>query len=134
MQAGEEFGRHALPVHDEPCDAGVLHLLLIARQEYGHSHREMLVPAMGGHTQGMALLVVQQQERSAAQNHAQTPDQSAWDEHLTVDRLAVSIHIAGQRVGLFGFSWVLGWMPELCGPTREGIGEAFSAIGTGDLR
>lgn len=80
------------------------------------------------------MLVVQQQERSATQNHAQTPDQSAWDEHLTVDRLAMSIHIAGQRVGVLGFSCVLGRTPELCGPTREGLSKAFGTIGTGDLR
>ncbi len=41
-------------------------MLFIPLQKCGNAHGEMLVTAMGGHEQGMALLVVQQQERSAA--------------------------------------------------------------------
>lgn len=48
----------------------VLCMLCIAGQERGDSRREMLVPSMSGDEQGMALLIVQQQERSAAQDNA----------------------------------------------------------------
>jgi len=48
----------------------------------------------------MAVLVVQQQERAAPQNDAQTPDQSAREKHVTVDVLTMPIDIAGQRRGL----------------------------------
>src|SRR5260221_3828642 len=108
-------------------------MLFIPLQKCGDAHGEMLVSTMGRYAEGMALLVVQQQERSATQNHAQTPDQSAWDEYLTVDRLPVAIHIAGQRIEVFGFSCVLGRMPELGGPAREGRSPAFGPIGTGHL-
>ncbi len=45
-------------------------MLLIAGQERGDSRFEMLVPSMSGDEQGMAQLIVQQQERSAAQDNA----------------------------------------------------------------
>ena len=134
MQAGEERGGHALAIYDHARDLAVSRVLFIPLQKCGDAHGEMLVSAMGSDEQGMAVLVVQQQERPAAQNHAQTPNQSAWDEHLTVDRLAVSIYIAGQRAGVFGFSCALGWMKDAGGPAREDIGEAFGAVGPGDLR
>ena len=92
MQAGEERGGHALAIYDHARDLAVSRVLFIPLQKCGDAHGEMLVSAMGSDEQGMAVLVVQQQERPAAQNHAQTPNQSAWDEHLTVDRLAVSIY------------------------------------------
>ena len=76
----------------------VSRVLFIPFQKYGDAHGEMLVSAMGGNAQGMAVLVVEQQQRPAAQDDAQTPDQPARDEHLTVDWFAMSIHIAGQRV------------------------------------
>ena len=82
----------------------------------------------------MALLVVEQQKRPAAQDHTQTPDESSWDEHVTVDSEAQAIHIAGKRVGVFGFSWVLGRMKDAGGPAREGICQAFGARSLGHLR
>jgi hypothetical protein len=65
-QAGEKFGGHALPIHDHACDLAMLRVLFIARQECGDSSGKMLVAARGGHKQRMTLLVMQQQERSAA--------------------------------------------------------------------
>jgi hypothetical protein len=44
----------------------MLRVLFIARQECGDSSGKMLVAARGGHKQRMTLLVMQQQERSAA--------------------------------------------------------------------
>jgi len=91
----------------------------------------MLVPSMRGDKQGMAVLVVEQEERPAAQDHTQTPDQSAGEEHVTVNGLAMTIHITGQGVRLLSSLSFSGRMPELCGPGREGIGETFGPIGAG---
>ena len=70
MQAGEELGGHALPVHNHSRNLAVSRVLFIPLQKCGNAHGEMLVEAQGGNAQGMALLVVQQQERAATQNHA----------------------------------------------------------------
>ena len=59
VQARQEFGGHALPVHDHSCDLGVPHLLFITCQKCGDTCDEMLVAAMGGDKQWVALLVVQ---------------------------------------------------------------------------
>jgi len=92
----------------------------------------MLVSAMGGNAQGMAVLVVQQQERAAPQNDAQTPDQSAREKHVTVDGLTMPIDIAGQRRGLgCVFCESLWGMPELGAPTCKSRCEAVCAIGIG---
>ena len=99
VQPRQEFGGHPLAIDNHPCHLAVPHKLLKVRKVGGNTCGEMLITAMGGDKQGMAVLVMQQEERSTAQDNPQTPDQSAWDEHLTVDRLAVSIHIAGQRGG-----------------------------------
>ena len=137
MQSGEELGGHTLTVHDHSRDLAVSRVLFILLQKCGDAHSEMLVSAVGGHEQGMALLVMPQQERSAAQDHAQTPDQSAREEHVTVDGFAMAIHITGQRVELFSSRRSFGFfgrMPEMGGPAREGIGPAFGTIVAGDLR
>jgi hypothetical protein len=83
-----------------PSRSTIIRVLFIPFQKYGDAHGEMLVSAMGGNAQGMAVLVVQQQERAAPQNDAQTPDQSAREKHVTVDGLTMPIDIAGQRMGL----------------------------------
>ena len=81
----------------------------------------MLVAAMGGYKQGMTVLVMQQEKGSAAQDDAQTPDQPTWDERVTVDGLAMSVHIAGQRVRLCCFSCFFHWcVPEVRGPAGKG--------------
>jgi hypothetical protein len=135
MELRKEFGGHALAVHNHARDLTVPCVLFILLQKCGNTQGEMLVPAMGGDKQRMALLVVQQQERPAAQNHAQTPDQSAREEHLTVDRLAMAIHVAGQCMGVFSFSHFFRWgMPEVGGPRCQGIREAFCATGVSHLR
>ena len=51
------------PIHDHSCDLTVLRVLLIARQECRNARSEMLVPSMGGDEQGMAVLVVERQDR-----------------------------------------------------------------------
>jgi hypothetical protein len=110
-------------------------VLFIPFQKYGDAHGEMLVSAMGGNAQGMAVLVVQQQERAAPQNDAQTPDQSAREKHVTVDGLTMPIDIAGQRMGLgCVFCESLWGMPELGAPTCKSRREAVCAIGIGHLR
>src|SRR5258708_8467032 len=80
----------------------VSRVLFIPFQKYGDAHGEMLVSAMGGNAQGMAVLVVQQQERAAPQNDAQTPDQSAREKHVTVDGLTMPIDRS--RVSVWGWA------------------------------
>jgi hypothetical protein len=46
----------------------------------------------------------------------------------------MSVYIAGERMGMFGFPGFSHWMPELGGPEREGIGETFGPISISDLR
>ncbi len=97
----------------------------------------MLVSSMSGHIQRMPRLIVQQQERSAAQHHPETPDQSTRQQHIAVKRLAVAVEIAGQclkMVRVFGFCWFLCWMPKVRGPGCEHIGKAFGTISAGHLR
>jgi hypothetical protein len=48
----------------------VLRVLFIARKARGDAHCEMLVPSMSGDEEGMTVLVVEQQQRSAAQDDA----------------------------------------------------------------
>jgi hypothetical protein len=103
-------------------------VLLIPLQKCGDAHGEMLVSAMGSSEEGMAMLVMEQQERSAAQDHAQTPDQPAREKHVTVDGFAMPIHITGQRKRPLGFLRFSDRMPELSSPARESIGEAFDTI------
>src|SRR5260370_7781621 len=107
----------------------VSRVLFIPFQKYGDAHGEMLVSAMGGNAQGMAVLVVQQQERAAPQNDAQTPDQSAREKHVTVDGLTMPIDIAGQRMGLgCVFCEGLWGMPELVPPPCKTRRKPFSAF------
>jgi len=134
VQACQEFGGHAFAIHDHSCDLGISHMLLIACQKCGDASDEMLVTAMGGHEEGMAVLIVQQQQCSAAQDHPQPPDQSAREEYITVHGFAMPIHITGQRVGLLSPLSFIGRMPELGSPTREGRGEAVGTTGGSHLR
>lgn len=43
----------------------------------------------------------------------------------------MSVHIAGERIGVFSFSGFSLWVPEVRGPAGKGIGETFGSIGTG---
>ncbi len=107
-------------------------MLFIPFQKYGDAHGAMLVKAQGGNAQGMAVLVVQQQERAAPQNDAQTPDQSAREKHVTVDGLTMPIDIAGQRMGLgCVFCESLWGMKDAGTPTCKSRCEAVYAIGIG---
>ncbi len=46
----------------------------------------------------------------------------------------MSVHIAGERVGVFGFFGFSHRVPEVRGPAGKGIGEALGSISTGQLR
>src|SRR5689334_4685548 len=52
----------------------------------------MLISSMSRHQKRMAVLVVQQQAFTAAQDDTETSNQSARDERLSVDRLVMPIH------------------------------------------
>jgi len=131
VQPRQEFGGHPLAIDDHPCHLAVPHKLLKVPKVGGNTCGEMLITVMGGDKQGMTVLVMQQEKGSAAQDDAQTPDQPTWDERVTVDGLAMSVHIAGQRVRLCCFSCFFHWcVPEVRGPAGKGIGKAFGSIGT----
>src|SRR6266567_651243 len=137
VQAGEKFGGHPLPIHNHACHLTGLDALLIACQERRNSCGEMLVSPMGGDEKRMAVLVVQQEECPTTQNSTQAPNESTWEEHVTVDGEAQAVHIASQLMGRLGslrFLRFFGRMPKLGGPAREGIREAFGTVGTGNLR
>jgi hypothetical protein len=131
MQFRQEFGRHALAVHNDPLHAGLLHVLFIALQQRGNTHGEMLIAPMGRRQERVAVLVVEQEQCSAAQDDAQTPDKSSWEQHITVDRLAMSIHITGEHLRLLH---LVRWgMPEVRCPAGQSIGQMFCTIGASHL-
>ena len=53
----------------------------------------MLISPMGGNQQGMTLLVMQDHQSTTAQDFARASNQPAWDQRISVDRLAVTIDI-----------------------------------------
>ena len=84
----------------------------------------------------MTTLVVEQQERSAAQDDTQPPNQAARKQHIAVDGLAMSIDIAGEHMDiwrLFSSLYLPSWVPELGGPTGKGIGETVGSISMSHL-
>src|SRR5579885_2432417 len=93
MQVGKEFGSHTLPIHDHACHLTGSHTLFIACQECRDSYSEMLVAAVGGDEKGMAVLIMQQEERPATQDHTQAPNQPTWKKHITVDGLTMSVDV-----------------------------------------
>ena len=52
---------------------------------------------MGGGEERMALGIMQEQQRPAAQYLAGTPDQAAWDQVIGVHRFLVPIEVEGGR-------------------------------------
>lgn len=134
VQARQEFGGHALAIHNHPCDLAVSRMLFIPLQKCGNARCQMLIATMGSGEERMTVLVMQQKERSATQDDAQTSNQSAREEHVAVDRLAMSVHIAGERIVLFGFSCFSHWVPEVRSPAGKGRGPALNSIEADDVR
>lgn len=93
----------------------------------------MLVAPMRSHEERMTVLIMQQEKRSAAQDHPQTPDQSTREKHVTVNRFAMTVHITGQRVELLSSLSFSGRMPEMCGSARESISVAFGTTSRSHL-
>src|SRR6266567_630742 len=66
---------------------------------------------------------MQEHEGTTSQDTAEPSHQSSWNEHLSVNGLAMSINIVSRR-GRF-FARVLN-IPKMCSPASEGIRQAFS--------
>jgi len=79
----------------------------------------------------MALFVMQEEERAAAQNFAGASNHAPWKQIVAEYRLPVSIHVGGRRdrLAFLGF-----WFPQPGGPARQRIGERLSAARLRDLR
>jgi hypothetical protein len=79
----------------------------------------------------MALFVMQEEERAAAQNFAGAPNHAPWKQIVAEYRLPVSIHVGGRRdrLAFLGF-----WFPQPGGPARQRIAERLSAARLRDLR
>jgi hypothetical protein len=111
----------------------VSRVLFIPFQKYGDAHGEMLFSAMGGNAQGMAVLVVQQQERAAPQNDAAFA-RSVRAGEARHCRRAYDAHRQkpGQRMGLgCVFCESLWEMKDAGAPTCKSRCEAVCAIGIG---
>src|SRR5258708_5758636 len=98
----------------------------------GNPAVKCLIPSMCCRQQWMPLVVMKQDQCSAAQDRTQASDQSSRNEYIAVDGLAMSIDIAGERTP---FIVTLDfWMPEIRCPPRQGIGQAFGSASMGHLR
>src|SRR5260370_8175850 len=53
VQPRQEFSRHALPIHNHPCDVARLHLLFITFPQRRGPHGPMLVAPLRGHKENM---------------------------------------------------------------------------------
>jgi len=49
----------------------------------------------------MPLRVVQEQEGASAQHFARAPNETAWDQVIAVDGLAVAIHVEGRWLAVW---------------------------------
>jgi len=67
--------------------------LLVAGEHLGHTLSQMQIAAMGSDQEGVPLLIVQQHQRTAARNLAESPNQPARNQGLSVDRFAMPIHV-----------------------------------------
>src|SRR5438270_5623036 len=80
---------------------------------------------MRGRQQWMTLGIMQDDQFAAAQDlSTQLAHRSAWDEHITVDRLAMPVHVEdGGSSGLIRKR--LFHLPQLPGPLGHHCGQAF---------
>jgi len=111
----EKGGSHALAIHD---DAGVVLLpgdLFIVSHNLFQSLHDMPIAPTCQDQQGMTMPIMQEHQAPTPQNFARATNQTAREQVLAMDWLAVPIHIA-IIPGLLG--------PELCGPSSQGPGEA----------
>jgi hypothetical protein len=74
----------------------------IAGQKLGDAFGQVQVAPMGGGKVRMAVGVVQEEEGASAQHFACTPDESAGNQIIAEDRLAVPIHVRSAGGGLPG--------------------------------
>src|SRR5712692_737542 len=120
MQMSQELGAHAFTIHNDPLHLDMLLVVFVAFNDGGQPHHQMLIPPMCGSKQGMSLLIVEQDQSAAAKNRSQAPNQSARNEHIAVNRLAMTIDVARQSALRFGC--LVSGMPELPRPMGQSVG------------
>jgi hypothetical protein len=120
------FSTHAFSIHDNPLDLDMLQGVFIAGDDGRQPHSQMLIPAMGGSKQWVAMFIVKQDQSATAKNRSQASNQSTWNEQVAVHRLAVPIDIASQNpLRLACFLWK---MPQMGRPMRQSVGQTLRAL------
>jgi hypothetical protein len=93
----QELCCHALAVHHDSLEASHPCQLLVVRQDGWQPNGYMLISALRGNQQGVAFLIVQDDQSTAPQDFSRAPDQSTWDQRISVDRLTMAINRKGGR-------------------------------------
>src|SRR6266699_3812061 len=83
---------------------------------------------MGRGPARMPLLIVQEHQRSTAQNFARASNQSARNQLVCIHRLAMPINVDTAR--RFLLSCLL---PQHGGPLPKSVGESLSSFGIGEV-
>src|SRR5713101_2387880 len=81
-KAERRLRRHPLPVDDQLRQSPGRRCLFVALQEGGSPFGQMEITPMGGGEERMAFAIMQEQQRSAAQDLARAPDQAAGDQTI----------------------------------------------------
>ena len=100
--------------------------LLVANEDGRKPLGQVLIPPMGHRKPGMSLLVMQEHQCSTSTDHSQTPDETARDHVVGIDRFAVPINV--KSGGLISRAWHSG-SPEIGSPSGQSLAKALSAVG-----
>src|SRR6266566_2024449 len=90
----------------------------------------MLIASMRGDQQGMAFLIMQDDQCATSQDFSCTPDQPAWDQRICIDRLAVTINVKDRSSVLSPLGL---WLPQNSRPTWERFREGDICSNAGQL-
>src|SRR5436305_5317747 len=100
--------------------------LFITGQERRNTSCQMQITTMCGCKQWMPLVIMQQHERTTAQDFARVPDESSGNQGVGVDRFAMAIHVYMRRWSSLAPCFHL---PESARPPRQCCSEGFISIG-----
>lgn len=126
---GQELCRHPFPVDHDPLHTPLLDCLLMVSQQVRHPTGQMLIPSRGRRKPRMASLIVQQNQFATAQDFSVEPAHwPAWNEHGTVNRLAMAVHVE-HRWRLVSVRRGLLLVPQRPCPPGEHFSQAFSGLG-----
>jgi hypothetical protein len=88
---------HGLAIHDEISQVQRFARLFVAGKDGRNTSGQMQITTMRGRKQGMPLLVMQQHERTTAQDFARTTNESSRNQGLCVDGFAMTIQVKIRR-------------------------------------